>query len=488
MSRIRSGFLCLSVLSALAGCAHPPAALEADYLFENVNVVPMDRPDILSDRAVAVRDGEIVAVLDGAEAGRVTADVRIDGEGRYLMPGLADMHVHLRMAPEAFFNLNLANGVTTVINMGLGDGRGRYDHLQLRADVAAGEIAGPRYLVSGPQIHAEQAASLEDVEAILDRHVRDGFDVLKIHGDLDPDIYDALVEGAMARGIRMTGHGQHLMPLAQTLRMGSFQHVEELLYIAEDPDCRERARAGFWDGYFCNLARLEDADYRAGLVSRIAGSGVYVTPTSIIYAYLPLYLDDTSLEALQMDARLDYLPEDVRSQLLDPQENDYRGNFDAAMAHIGQDARLANVSADPERLDDTWAEHFRRNQPVLDGLLMDMDAAGVPLLLGSDCFGGVVPGFGAHQELERMVAAGLTPYQALRTGTVTVADYLGEADRAGTIEAGKRADFILLDGNPLEDVEHASRVRGVFTRGTWYPPEALARLMSDAQAALDDNG
>lgn len=219
-----------TTLLGVSGCAHSGPRLEADYVFENVNIVPMNEETVLPNRAVAVRDGIIIAIVDEDEAKDILADNRVDGQGYYLMPGLADMHVHLRMDPQAFFNLQLANGVTTVHNMGNADGggsgSGALDHIALRADVAAGRIDGPRYLISGPQLHAEQLPDIAAVEAVLDDHIARGFDTMKVHGDLAPDIYDALVEGARARGIRVTGHAQHMMPLAQTLRMDAVEHME----------------------------------------------------------------------------------------------------------------------------------------------------------------------------------------------------------------------------------------------------------------------
>jgi imidazolonepropionase-like amidohydrolase len=99
------------------------------------------------------------------------------------------------------------------------------------------------------------------------------------------------------------------------------------------------------------------------------------------------------------------------------------------------------------------------------------------LLLGSDAFGALVPGFAPHQELELMVAAGLSPYEALRTGTVNAAAYLGEADNAGTVETGKRADFTLVAANPLDDIRNAARVLGVFTHAKWYSATELESRM-----------
>ena len=135
-----------------------------------------------------------------------------------------------------------------------------------------------------------------------------------------------------------------------------------------------------------------------------------------------------------------------------------------------------------ERADKNLIAHLERNIETMSALLFEMHEAGVPLLLGTDLFGAVVPGFSVHQELELMVDAGLTPYEALRTGTVNVADYLDETDSAGTVEVGKRADFILVADNPLADIGNAADVSGVFFHGKWRSASDLANMLMEAKA------
>jgi imidazolonepropionase-like amidohydrolase len=123
-------------------------------------------------------------------------------------------------------------------------------------------------------------------------------------------------------------------------------------------------------------------------------------------------------------------------------------------------------------------EHFDHNMNLLLALTKELHDAAVPLLVGSDVFGALVPGFAQHQEMELLVKAGLTPYEVLQATTVTAARYLGEYDEAGTIEVGKRADFILLGANPLEKIQNAADVRGVFTHGKWHSADDLKMRLS----------
>jgi hypothetical protein len=462
---------------------HAAELQSADFVFDHVNVVPMNADTVQRDRSVVVRDGKIIAIVDGRKTRRYRSAKHIDGGGKYLMPGLSDMHVHLRMAQQDFLDLNLAAGVTTVFNMGTGDGGGKIDHLALRAHTAAGDVDGPRYLVSGPQLESNNIKSLEDVDKTLQEAVERRYDSIKIHGDFSPELYDALITGARARGLRIRGHGQHMMPLAQTLRMDCVEHVEELLYISRDASLGQEARYGveengninhFLTAYYHNISHLEDRAYRTEIVKDVAASGVYWDPTIIIYAMIPLYVSDESFAALTDDARLKYLPEGMRRESLDKDKNEYRAGlvpvFSPFLQSMG-DRR--GVKA-----------HFDHNVTTLLTLTRELHDAGVPLLTGSDAFGALVPGFALHQEMELFVKAGLTPYETLKASTVNAAKYLGEYDRAGTVEVGKRADFILLGANPLDDIRNAADVRGVFTHGKWYSDEDLkTRLTTVAKNA-----
>jgi len=451
----------------VVSCAMPQAKIEADYVFENVNIVPLNEEVVLANRVIAVRNGEIVAILSQGSAGDIVAPTRVDAAGKYLVPGLTDMHIHMRMDPQAAFKLFLANGVTSVFNMGLADRNGdvEIDHLSLRDDIIAGRIDGPRYFVSGPQLHAEELPTVAAVELTLDHHSEQGYDTIKVHGPLDTEVYDHLVSSAQARGLRITGHTQHLRPLSDSLHVNAIEHAEEFLYVSRDPAHGEAA-AGSLDNYlrayFLHSERMSDPAYREPVVREVAESGVYIDPTLIIYKYILFYISDDLFAELQLDERLAYLPKSTRDEYMDPEFNEYRTGFAKVLGEYlgGQEGVVA---------------HTARNVETLSALVFEMHEAGVPLLLGTDLFGAVVPGFSVHQELKLMVDAGLTPFEALRTGTVNTAAYLGETETAGTVEVGKRADFFLVPNNPLDDIGNAADIKGVFSNGKWRTESDLAK-------------
>ncbi|MGN6210471.1 amidohydrolase family protein [Asticcacaulis sp.] len=476
MHKIVSLIIVVLTATVVPARAEVPRDRNADFILDHVNVVPMTRETVLFDRSVIVRDGKIVAITDIRSAALYQSATHIDGHGKYLMPGLSDMHVHLRMPPQDFFDLNLALGITTVFNMGIADGNGKYDHLALRASIAAGSMDGPRYLVSGPQLDSGNI-SMSTVDQVLQDHVDRGYDAVKVHGDLSPELYNAIIAGVRARGLRVRGHGQHMMPLAETLRMDSVEHVEELLYISQDSALGEEAKFGveeegninhFLTAYYHNISRLQDHAYRAGVVRQIAQSSVYWDPTIVIYSMIPIYVSDESFNALAHDPRLQYLPDSMRRESLDPNKNEYRAGlvpvFSKFLLSVGDRTSVAH--------------HFDENVGLLLTLTKELHDAGVPLLIGSDAFGALVPGYAPHQEMELFVKAGLTPYETLQAATVNSAKYLGELDQAGTIEVGKRADFILLGANPLVDIRNAADVRGVFTHGKWFSHDDLTMRLS----------
>lgn len=447
-------FIVILGLCMLSGCISSNKNLPAvDYIVEHVHVIPMTAQKVLPDRAVVIDAGKIIKIIKQADADKINATIRINGEGRYLMPGLADMHVHVRWNPQAMFNLFLANGVTTVANMRLQDGD--FDHFALREKINAGEIFGPRYLLSGTHLEEGYPAKVSDVDRILDEHLVKKIDFIKVHGDLDPDIYNAIIAGAKTRRLKVVGHAQHKMPLKNSLVLNSLEHMEEFLYVARDQKEVDELSANFLPAYRANVKHLLEASYRERVVADVAASGIYVDPTLIVYKMVGVWQSDEHLAALKNDLDLRYLPAEVKEFWLSTATNPYQEDgFPITKPEVD------------------------KNFQLMLQLTKELHDKGVPLLSGTDSFGTLVPGISLHEELKLLVEAGLSPYEALQCSTVNVAAYLGETGEAGVIQAGARADFILLDHNPLLDINNSRSVSGVFTHGKWLSREVLAKSIA----------
>ena len=437
----------------LLGCTSNAMVQRVDYIVDNVQVITMNSPDVKPDSAIVIDNGKITKIIKNSDAKKIYATHRIDGKGRYLMPGLADMHVHLRWDPQRMFDLFLAHGVTTVANMRFEDGK--FDHLLLRDKVRSGDITGPRYLITGSHLEEDFPASIDEVERVLDDHQRKSIDFVKIHGDLSPDIYKAIITGAKKRDIKVIGHAQHKMPLKDSLVLNSLEHMEELLYVTRDEAQVSDFSTDFLSAYRANADRLWDKSYREKVVEDVASSGIYLDPTLIVYKMVGIWQSDAHLIALRDDPALRYLPADVASFWLSPVTNPYQAD----------DFPITKPEVD-------------KNFQLMLLLTKELHDKGVPLLSGTDSFGTLVPGISLHDELTLLVEAGLSPFEALRCSTVNVAAYLGETGKAGVIQPGARADFILLDKNPLLDINNSRTVSGVFTQGRWLPKDLLAKLIS----------
>jgi imidazolonepropionase-like amidohydrolase len=416
--------------------------LRTTLAFENVNVVPMDGNRVLANQTVVVSDGRIVTVGSAANATVPTGAQRIDGRGKYLMPGLAEMHGHMPSGESATLHntlfLYVANGVTTVRGM-----QGSGYHITLRDLLARGELLGPRFFPAGPQLSANSARTPEAARAAVERQKEMGFNLLKIQEGLGSEVYDTIVKVARALGIPFGGHVPDAVGLWKALDAGqvTIDHLDNYMEAIEAPDfpadrlqlipeSRER------DPVRRRIAAVAEATRRAG---------VSVVPTMPLWEIL--YTPPDSAE-LARRPDLKYM-----SPLL------VSGWFSQLSPRI------------PREGYDAWKG--KRN-----AILKALSDAGVTILLGTDSPQRMsVPGFSIHYEMKTMAEAGMTPYQILRSGTWNVAEHFGLLSESGSVAAGKRADLILLNGNPLANVANVADRAGVVVYGRWLPE-------SDIQARL----
>jgi imidazolonepropionase-like amidohydrolase len=425
--------------------------------FIDVAVIPMDSERVLTQQTVVVQNGWITALGPVGQVQVPAGVIRIDGHGKFLMPGLADMHAHLQLydsaTAEHILFMLLANGVTTIRNVDyipfpLISGSTKFSLmsgktvLQFRTRIAAGELLGPRIYTSGywcgvdydQNIMIDHLPSLknqEEVDRLVESYKAAGYDFIKVH-DEDAALYSYLVNAAHKVGMPFMGHVIRGVSLEQTFAAHQLS-IEHL------------------DGY---KNRLKDQSSNiSALVEATKLAGVWNCPTMLLNA-----LNDGQIS----HATMAQWPEE---------------RYMSATTHGIQDSMVMREKLDPPNAVD--ASRLLTAQRHLVKALQD---SGAGLLLGTDepaVAGGIVAGFAVHRELEALVQAGLTPYQALATGTRNVAIYFGTLGESGTVTVGKRANLILLDGNPFEDIRNTARRSGVMLNGRWLRQADLDRHIAN---------
>lgn len=420
-----------------------PAQAE-DYAIVQVTVIPMDVDRVLPAQTVIVRDGRIAAI---GPANRTVVPPEltvIDGRGRYLLPGLAEMHAHVPPQPgqqqwtEDVLFLFVANGITFARSM-----LGAPHHLELREQAAAGELVSPRLYLSGPSLNGNSVNSPEDGRRMVAEQHAAGYDFLKIHPGLDRARFTAIAEAAHSLSITFGGHVSNEVGLEAALAAGqaTVDHLDSYM-PALMPGAADAPSFFGW-----NLAAAVDESLIPAIAARTAEAGVWNVPTESLIRHV--LAPEPGTDALMAREELRYVPAGMRAQW--------------AQARAG-------VESDP-RYDPALMNRFIELRAALLRALRD---AGAGLLLGSDApqiFN--VPGFSIHHELEALVDAGLTPFEALSTGTREVARFLGAEDDMGTVAVGRRADLVLLERNPLAEVGNTRTVAGVMVNGRWMSREAL---------------
>ncbi len=433
----------LSILIAAFGGLAAPIASADVLAFINVNVIPMTSETVLEAQTVIIEDGlitEIGAVDDIRIPEEATA---VDGTDRFLMPGLAEMHAHVPDAasPEIarYFDLFVANGVTTIRGM-----LGRPSHLELRERLLDGGVFGPRLITSGPSLNGRSVSGAADARRQVRAQAEAGYDFIKVHPGLTGEEFIALAETANEIGIPYAGHVPVAAGLdtALKLNIATIDHLDGYLVALLPPDSYE---SGGYGGFFdVLLAEDLEVDKIDEVVAATAAAGTWNVPTEVL---IELRVDETPVSDLKNRPEMKYMPSATVDSWIRAKER--------AQGERGFDAKKAALAID-----------IRRR------LILALHRAGAGLLLGSDApqvFN--VPGFSLHRELEVLVASGLTPFEALATGTTAVAEFLGT--NTGAVETGREADLVLLDANPLADISNSRRVHGVMLRGRWLPAGEL---------------
>jgi imidazolonepropionase-like amidohydrolase len=407
-------------------------------------------------QTVIIRGNRIVAV--GTERSTpVPKGARIiDGRGKFLIPGLWDMHVHTSIiGGRALLSLYVANGVTGVRDMA-----GDWDTLRTwRKEIAAGTLVGPRIIASGPYLEGGDvpiphllARTPEEGAAGVDSLIKLGVDFVKVHTQLKPEVHLAILRRARERGVVVSGHVSNTLGSAAASDSGQ-KSIEHMLGIPAP--CTPAESLALKPRYAMQSAvgRCRSLDLST-LYAKFVKNGTWVTPTFVAIVEVAGW----PAHDVPGDTLVQYLPDTLKkfvSQLF-PMPDSIPPNADS----VGR-AMLAK----------------RMTQ------LADMHHAGVPILTGTDApLRNSPPGFGLHEEMLMLTRGGLSPFEAMRAATLAPARYLGITDSAGTVEAGKRADLILLDASPLLDIRNTRRITAVVFNGRLIDSTERAKLL---RAAMD---
>lgn len=444
----------LPILLALAIRPAAVGAQDAATALVDVTVVPMDRERLLPHQTVVVSGGKVTALGPVGDVAVPAGARRIEGAGKFLIPGLAEMHAHIPpgQATDAEIERTLAlyalHGVTTVRGM-LGAPR----HLAYRERAARGEILSPRIWTTGPSLNGNSVPTVAAAIAAVTEQKAAGYDLLKIHPGIQRTVFDSLAATAHRLGMPFAGHVPLDVGLVRAIeaRYASIDHIDGFVEALVRDGAPVSGTQSQWFGV--NLARYADLSKLPPLVEATRAAGIWVVPTQSLF------------ESGNAGVPIDSLRARPEMVYVSPA-------LEAAWVRQTEGIRSQGTPEDHQAL-----LALRRQ------ILKALADGGVPFLLGSDAPQiWNVPGYSIRWELEAIVAAGLTPYQALASGTRNVAVYLGNEKEAGTVAVGKRADLVLLEANPLQDVRAVRRQAGVMVGGVWYAPNEVAARLAALRA------
>lgn len=441
----RTLFAALLIIVCCPLFGQPVLSSQKQIVIRHVNVVPMETEKILENQTVIIENGKISGM--GRDLKYRKDAFVVDGRNKYLIPGLAEMHAHVPPVDDLepmkdVLKLFALNGITTIRGM-LGHPR----HLELRTMLQKRQIMGPELYTTGPSFNGMSIRNPEAGSDEVKKQKTAGYDYLKLHPGLSRAKFDSIATTADRVGIPFVGHVSSGVGVWRAIeaKYSSIDHldgfIEGMVPGIEKISEQEMGLFGMFVADRADTTRIPE------LVAGLKENGIWVVPTQSLAElwFSPLY----EAETFRDDPNARYMDKKTIDQWIASKKN-----------------LVQNPSYSAEKIDNFVKLRRRLIKACSDG--------GVGLLLGCDApqvFN--VPGFSTHQELFFLVQSGLTPYEALKTGTVNVASYLKRPD-SGVIKKGAVADLILLTGNPIVDITQTRNIDGVMLHGQWLSKEYIS--------------
>lgn len=430
------------------------------YAIDGVTVIDVERGRSIPGQTVLIQ-GDCIALMGAQDEVEVPPGAQvIPGEGFYLMPGLADAHVHYFDAP-IFGRLMVANGVLLVRDMGMPTGH----ILGLRDQLNRGEIFGPEMVASGAILDGDPpliplismgVKTPDDGRAAVRQQADAGVDMIKVYSSLKKETFLAIADEAQKMNLKVVGHVPEEIYIEDAAAAGlcSSEHFfgcgKVIAKLLGEPLRLAYAGMGADAGHFLRLGEVNSDDLLLAY-QRLRANGFTICPTVVVFKV------GTQMEAIKAGN----LP---GSEYLSP-----------AVLSIWRSLWSAQSDL-PDFIWKNWAQ-----------MVVGLHRAGVPLMVGTDLMvPGILPGFAVHEEMAIWQEAGIPPAEVLRSATTVPAHFMGLGERCGTVADGKQASLLVLRGNPLEDVRFAQQIEGVFLRGQYLGRSDLDRLLDEAKALARD--
>lgn len=445
----------LITLSITVLSQQPINSTQTEIVFRSVNVIPMDKERIIEKQDVVVRNGVITAMGNTGKVNYSRGAFIIEANGKYLMPGLAEMHAHVPPVNDIepmkeVLLLFAVNGVTTIRGM-----LGHPLHLELRKKLQQGEILGPHFITSGPSFNGNSVTSPEAAVEMVRQQKAAGYDFLKLHPGLTKEKFAAIVKTAREVNIPFAGHVSFEVGIDRAIEAGyaSIDHmdgfVESLVPGIEQMNEQQTGLFGMYLPDMVDESRIE------GLMKNLRDKNIWVVPTQALAERW--FTPDKDAMSFSQEPEMAYIKKEQLKAWITTKEN---------------------LTNNPKY----QADQVKRFILLRRKLISECNKNGVGLLLGSDApqvFN--VPGFSIHHELAYLVRAGLTPYEALRTGTVNTGVFLNHSDW-GIIKKGSISDLLLLSANPLTDIGNTRKIEGVMLGSQWLSKEFITETLKKIQS------